>query len=632
MTPVVDHKVCIIGAGLAGLGMAINIKKELGVCDGVEIYERGSNLGGTWFWNTYPGAACDIPSLFYSYSFAPLIPTQTWADQHEILDYMKHTAKAFDIDSKITYNSECVRAVWDDQLGLWTMTFRNTLSGASYSKTAKVLIAACGSFSTPNDCPAPGGDKFRGSIFHSSRWNHAAPLKDKNVIVIGNGTDPVLQLGCTAAQVVPALLDANVKSITQLIRSPHNIQPAPLPQRPYSSVFRWLLRVLPGFRAFVRFVLFMAIDFGFLSFETKRGQTFRKFLNSASKDYIRKKAPAKYLDILLPDFEFGAKRRIIDYAYLDSLHSPLVSLHKDQVAEITETGVVTKTGKSLAADVIVNCTGFKVSEYLLPMQIVGQNGTNLHEQWRQGYSQAYKGAYVHNFPNFVLCMGPNTGTGHSSVIFSIECQFRHAMGYLRPLLVRSGSWLSPKPPVKSIVVTKDGEESYNVWIRRRLQQLIWHESGEGGWYIDKKTGHNATVFPHFQTLFWWINLRVKWKDFQGNRGSLQDRGLSYDRSTADSHLGNAASAIAASAASGDRLTRLTGMSLDEAKKILDVEEKGKITKEAIEKKYGRLFEVNDPKNGGSIYVQSKVFRAKERLELEMKEGAGSARDTENSKP
>lgn len=395
-----DHKVLIVGAGFSGLGMGIKLKQQGE--DEFMIYERGSELGGTWFYNTYPGAACDVPSLMYSYSFAPKYDwKQPWANHKEIFEYMKDVAyNQNDMHDHFTFGVECTNADWKEEKGLWKVTFRNLSSGAVFTKTTKVLITACGSFSNPNDCPVKGKERFRGKIFHSSRWDHSAELEGKNVVVIGNG--------CTAAQVVPAVAK-KAKHVTQIIRSAHNIVPVPFPNKPTSTLYQNLLLYVPGLHTFLRFLLFCILDLGFLSFVTEN-RFARGRLDKQCKEHIKKNAPKRYVDMLTPKFEFGAKRRIIDYDYLPALHRDNVDLMLEEMKEINKNGLLLKSGKMIDADVIVYCTGFKVEEYMMPMKVTGENGVDLHDQWESLGFQAYKGGYVHNFPNLVLLMGPNTGT------------------------------------------------------------------------------------------------------------------------------------------------------------------------------------------------------------------------------
>ncbi|KAI8904131.1 4-hydroxyacetophenone monooxygenase [Gorgonomyces haynaldii] len=482
-------KIIIIGAGLSSIALACNLKKR-GFTDFV-IYDKANDMGGTWLWNTYPGAACDVPATMYSFSFAPKYDwTGSWVGQPELLEYIWSVVDKFQLRQHFVPNTECLSAKWDN--GEWIVEFES--NGKQIIEKCQILVCCPGALSTPNDCPLPGKDKFKGAIFHSARWNHDVDLNQKQVIVIGNG--------CSAAQIVPSIAD-KVKSITQFARSAHNLCQLPISPVKRSKITVFLLKYVPGLNTVFRFILFLVMDQFFAIFKFKSGQTYRRILDNASKSYIKRTAPKEYLDLLMPQHEFGYKRRIFDMGYLESLKLPHVHLTNEALQEIVEDGVKTKDGKVYQADVIVYSTGFKVQEYMTPMQVYGVK-SNLHEQWKSTGARAYLGTFVHGFPNFCLLSGPNTGTGHHSVLFFSECQINLLLQALKPVL--SGKF-------KTFQVTQEAEDAYNKEIEKRMQKLIWSQTDKKTetWYLDN--GRNSVIYPGYASTFWFKTLYLKRRHF-----------------------------------------------------------------------------------------------------------------------
>jgi len=493
-----QDNVIIIGAGPSGMIVGCQLQRQLGFTN-FEIFERGSDFGGTWYHNTYPGSGCDIPSYFYSFSFEQNPEwTRVFPLQGEIQEYMLNVAKKYNLPKHTTFHTEALGAKWDTEAERWTVTFKNIKTQEVFSKTSKFLVMCCGPLSTPNECPVPGAEKFQGNIWHSGKWNHNVDLSDKNVAVIGNG--------CSATQFVPVILP-KVKSLTQFIRSQHWIFKRPNPLFP--EKFKWAMRHIPGAMFLHRFILAFLLDAQFMMFKTKSGQGMRNWCSKRARRYMTYKAPKKYHDILVPNFEVGSKRRVFDTDYLKCLHDDKILLTNDPLVQINEKSVTTKSGKEYPTDVIILANGFQIHAPMHPFTLQGKSGEKLTERWqRQGGIRAYMGVMSPDFPNMFTVVGPNTGSGHYSIIFIAECNANLAIKLMKPFLFTG---------VKgSIEVTEEAEKRDVDWVQNRLKQYVWHGTGEAGWYVDKKTGHNGTIYPHFQSHYWMRTLRPVWSDFKMN--------------------------------------------------------------------------------------------------------------------
>lgn len=492
-----QDNVIIIGAGPSGMIVGCQLQRELGFTN-FEIFEKGTDFGGTWYHNTYPGSGCDIPSHFYSFSFEKNPNwTRVFPLQAEIQEYMLNVAKKYNLYKHAHFRTEALSATWDKETERYTVSFKNLGTQEVYTKTCKFLVMCAGPLSVPNPCPVPGADKFKGKIWHSGHWNHDVDITDKNVAVIGNG--------CSATQFIPVILP-KVKSLTQFIRSQHWIFKRPNPFFP--EKFKWAMRNIPGAMQLHRFLLAFLLDAQFIMFRTKAGQGMRNFCSKRARRYMTLKAPEKYHDILVPKFEVGAKRRVFDTDYLKCLHDPKILLTNDPLVQINEKSVTTKSGKEYPVDAIVLANGFQIHEPMFPFVLTGKSGEKLKERWvRQQGPRAYMGVTVPDFPNMFMLVGPNTGSGHYSIIFIAECNANFAIKLMKPFLSTGCKG--------SIEATEDAEKRYVDWVQTRLKEYIWVNSGEAGWYADKN-GYNGTIYPHFQAHYWMKTLRPNWSDFKIN--------------------------------------------------------------------------------------------------------------------
>ena len=517
-----DTDILIIGAGMSGLGLAVQLIRNYGYRD-FQIVEKVADVGGTWLVNTYPGCGCDVASHFYSYSFE-LNPdwSQKFSMRSEIQAYFRGVAQKYDVLKHVRFSTTVERAEWNDEGQFWETTLRDQGTKETYIKRSRILVSGVGNLSVPRECELPGADKYEGSLFHSALWDHKFDWKDKDVVVLGNG--------CSATQFVPVMAE-DAKTITQFARQAQYLSERPNPV--YSSAFKALMRYMPFAMRLYRFKLYADMEKDFASMETEGGAHIRQGLIEENERYVKRMAPEKYWDALIPKHEIGCKRKVMDTDYLSTLHRSNVELiASDPVTELTTHGVKTASGRELHADAIVLATGFQVFRMLFPMEIHGRNGISLQAFWdehHQGAAQAYLGTCIPNFPNFFTLMGPNTVTGHLSVIYTVECQINFILRLLDPLLKsrQKPTSLLPSlsPPTNVVDVKPAAAKRDSDWLQSSLRKLVW-SSGCTNWALDPATGMNIAMYPGYQFMFWLRSIFIPGADFEYVDAKKQRKSLS----------------------------------------------------------------------------------------------------------
>jgi len=503
-----DTDILIIGAGMSGLGLAVQLIRNYSHRS-FQIVEKTADVGGTWLVNTYPGCGCDVASHFYSYSFE-LNPdwSQKFSMRSEIQEYFRGVAEKYDVVKHVSFGMVVERAEWNDEGQFWETTVRDLGTKEVFTKRSRVLVSGVGNLSVPRECEIPGADKYQGKLFHSALWDHNFDWKDKDVVVLGNG--------CSATQFVPVMAE-DAKTITQFARQAQYLAERPNPI--YSPAFKALMKYMPFAMRLYRFKLYADMEKDFASMETEGGASIRQGLIEENARYVKRMAPEKYWDALIPKHEIGCKRKVMDTNYLSSLHRSNVELiASDPVTELTAQGVRTASGRELHADAIVLATGFQVFRMLFPMEIYGRGGLSLQQFWdenHQGAAQAYLGTCIPGFPNFFTLMGPNTVTGHLSVIYTVECQINFILRLLDPLLTSKKPTLSlmPSTPTNVVSVTSSAASADSAWLQSSLAKLVW-SSGCTNWALDPSTGMNIAMYPGYQFRFWLRSIFIPGGDFE----------------------------------------------------------------------------------------------------------------------
>lgn len=463
----VHHRIAIIGAGFSGLGMAIRLKQE-GLTDFVVI-ERASEIGGTWRDNTYPGCQCDIPSVLYSYSFAPNPRwTRTYPLQEEIRDYLRRCATDFDVLPYIRFDHEVTGAAWDDDENLWRI---ETSQGEI---TADILVGGQGGLSTPSLPDIPGLQTFQGTLFHSAQWNHDHDLTGDRVAVIGTGASSIQFVPEIAKQV--ARLDLYQRTAPWVL---------PKLDRSFSKIERGLYKRFPVLqRAYRRGIYWFLETIMLQGVKSRRfGRLFeragRKNLELHVKDPVKR---AK----LMPDYEYGCKRLLMSNSYYRSLDRPNAEVITDGIAEIRAGSIVSVDGTERAVDAIILGTGFDVQAMASSVAIRGAGGHLLADEWAETGIQAHRGTMVAGFPNLFFLLGPNTGLGHNSIVFMIECQIGLA---IQAIAKARGAGEDV-----GIAPTLEAQSVFNERIQRDLSEAVWSRGTCQSYYLDAH-GRNISLWP-----------------------------------------------------------------------------------------------------------------------------------------
>lgn len=504
MSPVKRHepRTIIIGAGVAGIALAANLKSKLKY-NNFTIYEREKSIGGTWFLNTYPGVGCDVDSHLYSFSFSPNPNwSRRFAEQPEILQYLKDTANKFKIPPHVQTQIEVSEAKWIEKSSVWHVTLRDLATGEIFAKEAEILISCVGSISNPKDCDIPNIEAFNGRVFHSARWDHNYNLEGKRVAVVGNG--------CSAAQLVPPIVK-EASSVVQFQRSKQWINERP--NRAFTSFEKWAFAWIPGWQKLYRFWIWKQTDalHYLYSSETKASINARAQQTRVATAYMKQIAPEKYWSMLIPDYPLGCKRRIFDPGYLESLRSPKLELTTDKITRFSEKGLCT-IDREFEVDAVVLATGFKVQEFLSPIHVVGREGTTLNQHWQSTRgAQAYKATFVSGFPNFGIVFGPNAFPAHNSVIYTNETQVEFLLKTVfQPIL--HGNF--------QVIEVKEAAENYDALsLQDDLNSMVW-AGGCTNWNLDTN-GRNTTNYPHETWQFWYSLYWPVWADFDitGGKGT-----------------------------------------------------------------------------------------------------------------
>ncbi len=486
----------IIGSGFGGIGLAIKLQ-EAGYTDFL-ILEKANDVGGCWRDNHYPGAACDVPSHLYSFSFEPKFDwSRKFAPQREIHAYIRHCADKYNLWPHIRLNTEVTGASFDDARGVWRIA---TANGETVEAT--VLVPACGQLSRPAYPRLPGLDRFEGECFHSAHWHDGADVRGKRVAVIGTGA--------SAIQFVPELVK-QASALTLFQRTaPYVI---PKPDRPYSRLEQKAYETLPLLQALSRTGMYWQHESRALVFGPVKQLMrvfewdFKRHLNAAVKDpELRRK--------LTPDYPMGCKRILISNDYYTALAKPHVAVETGAIREVTAKGVRTADGVEHAADVIVYGTGFQATDFLAPMQITGRHGVSLNQAWRDG-AEAYLGITVHGFPNLFMLYGPNTNLGHNSIVFMLERQFGYILQALDALRERGLQWVE---------VRAETQGRFNRWVQDSIRKTVW-EDGCTSWY-KTDSGKNTNNWPGFTLAYRWRTRHFEIGDYEAlPQTAVQPAGL-----------------------------------------------------------------------------------------------------------
>lgn len=437
-------RVVIVGAGISGLCLAIRLK--LAGIQNITILEKSHDVGGTWLDNSYPGCGCDVPSILYSYSFAPKYDwSRKFAPQSEILEYFQDCADRFAIRPQIRFGTAVTSASFDEATSTWRIQ-----TDQREELIADIFVSAVGQLSLPKTPAIEGLESFRGATFHTARWNHGFDVTGRDLAVVGNGA--------SAIQLIPKVA-ATARKVYVFQRSPNWIARRHDYAYPHwmHRVFRWI----PGAAKLHRFEIYLGWEWRILLY--KRKGLLNKGFTRWLRYWMKRKVPAALWPDVIPRYPAGCKRVLLSNDYLESLHRDNVKLVTQDIQRIVPEGIITSAGLT-PVDAIIFATGFETSKFLYPMTITGRDGEKLNELW-QARPRTYLGMFCPGFPNFFMLYGPNTNLGHNSIIFMVECQVNYILCCLQAM-TRAGC--------KTIEVREEAVESFDKSLQTRLREKVWH--------------------------------------------------------------------------------------------------------------------------------------------------------------
>lgn len=471
------RSIAVVGGGFGGVGAAVMLLRE-GYGD-VTVFEKGERVGGVWQHNTYPGAACDIPSHLYEFSFAPNRWSRRFSPGPEIREYIEGVARRFGALERIRTGTEVKGARWEGERGKWLL---ETSAGPH---EADVLITACGQLSVPKVPPLAGLESFAGPAFHTAEWRHDVELSGKRVAVVGTG--------CSAIQVVPAI-QPEVAQLDVYQRSPG--WTFPKGDYEYSPRVRALFKRFPLLHRLDRALVFAFNEFGAAAMTSQRWLL--PVLRAIGKRQINAAiADPKLRRKVTPTDEIGCKRIMLTDEWYPALAEPNVELVTEGIEAVTPAGIRDRSGVERPADVIVLATGFASHDFVAPMEIAGCEGRTLAEAWGE-VPRAYLGLTVPGFPNMFLLYGPNTNGGTGSVVNTLECGAGHVLAALREMEAAGAGRIEVRP---------EAAEEFDRELRAALAKTVWH-SGCSNWYVDEN-GNDPSQWPW---LWGTYRRRTAWLD------------------------------------------------------------------------------------------------------------------------
>ena len=496
------HRVVVVGAGFSGIGAAVTLLRE-GIPDFV-VLDRGTEVGGTWRDNTYPGCQCDVPASLYSFSFATSAAWQrSYPFQPELRAYLRRVAREQGVEPHVRLGTTVEELRWDDGAQRWELRTRTAASTATATVTADVVVLGNGWLSEPKVPDLPGLDRFQGTTFHSASWDHQHDLAGERVAVIGTGA--------SAIQFTPHVQQA-AAHVTVFQRTP----PWVLPHwdRAIPAWERALYEHVPFAQKVRRAGVYWLHELVWAPAFTKRLELL-KVAEARSRRMLRASIDDPDLRAkVTPDYSAGCKRLLLSDHWYRTLAQPDVDVVADGIVEVRERSIVTSDGAEHEVDTIIFGTGFHVTDHPIVRHVRGRDGRTLAEVWAERGMRAYKGTTVPGFPNLFVLLGPNTGLAHTSVVVMVEAQLRYVAGALRAM-ARTGA--------AELEVTQEATDAWTAAVQAKLAGTVWQTGGCVSWYQDAE-GRNPVLWPD---TTWRFGLATRRFDVAAYR-----LGRRRDRSTA----------------------------------------------------------------------------------------------------
>lgn len=482
----VQTTIAIVGAGFAGIGMAVQLRKS-GYEDFV-ILEKAQDWGGTWRDNTYPGCGCDVPTALYSYSFEQ---NPNWStlrsSQEEIHDYLRRVADKHGLSAKVLFETEAIEYSWAAEQSRWSIRLADGRTVSS-----QFIVMAIGPYPGANIPQFKGVETFAGPAFHSSRWDHGVSLEGKRVAVIGTGA--------SAVQLVPEIAGV-VEELQVYQRTPPWVvgrKNWPMP-RPVRYLFAKVPPIMRAYRGFLYLYteLLGIIVFGFSG-------RFHRIIELLCTINLRRNIKDPELRAkLTPNYQLGCKRLSYSSSYYPALARQTTEVVTEPIAEIRPHGIVTNDGREREVDVIIFATGVDVINTFLSMNSRGSNGRMIGERWKTEGLTAYKGVVHAGLPNVFVLMGTNTAVIYTSQLLMIEQQIKYVLQALDRLRRQSAD---------SFEVREDRQHEFNARLQTKLASQVWSTGGCTNFYLDAQ-GVNRLIWPGFTWRYWWTMRRFDVADY-----------------------------------------------------------------------------------------------------------------------
>ncbi len=480
--------VAIVGGGLSGLATAIQLARS-GVRS-FTVLEQSDGVGGTWRDNVYPGAACDVPSHLYSFSFAPKTDwSRRFAEQPEILSYAEHLVERHHLGPHLRFGTTVRRAAYDEERGTWRLEVTSSDRDDEVLH-ADAVVFACGQLNRPHIPDVPGLDTFAGTSWHSARWDHSVDLAGRQVAVVGSGA--------SAIQFVPPVA-ASAAAVTVFQRSPNYV--GPKKDHSYRAGTRRLLGRMRPAELALRWWIYWTLEVRWLWFRKDSwvGAKLRDlFTKGIRADVVSDRLPEA---AVVPDYPIGCKRILISNDWYPALMRPNVTVVDTPIARVEGDAVITADGVRHPADVLVFGTGFATTEFLSHITVSGVGGRRLADAWAEG-AHAYLGTLVAGFPNCYVLYGPNTNLGHNSILFMVERQLNLVLQALALQTRATRGGTTPAVAVREPAYQRDD---------RRTQRLVARTAWAAActsWY-KTASGRITNNWPTWTVRYWWDTLRLR---------------------------------------------------------------------------------------------------------------------------
>jgi 4-hydroxyacetophenone monooxygenase len=494
--------VLIVGAGESGIVLGA-ILNDLGV--NYRIIERAATIGGTWRDNIYPGCAVDTPNHSYSYSFGARYRwSRFFSERSEIQSYLDRCTDEFGVRDRITFNTHCVSATWDEDTAHWRVML--DCNGSQERLKTRFLVSAIGPFGQPQMPGIDGMERFAGQAVHSALWPRDLEVSGMSVAMIGTGA--------SSMQIAPEIAD-RVQRLTILQRTPQWVRPIPRFRELIDDDVQVLLKSEPYYSAWYRFVMLWRYGDGLLA-TLRKDPAWPHPERSMNRinDRHREQMTRHIHDVLgdrsdliakcVPDYPPYGKRILLDNGWYETLRKPNVDLVTKPIEAIEPAGVRLTDGSLIEADLLVFATGFDMSRNASRIDIRGCGDVALADTWANGIG-AYLGITVPNFPNFFIMQGPTTGLAHGgSLIFTSEMQAR----YIGLAICQAND-----SDIAAIDVKQSVYDRYIERVDAEHAELVWSHPGMLPYYRDA-FGKIRTVLPWRMVDYFHMTRRPDFTEFE----------------------------------------------------------------------------------------------------------------------